>query len=265
MGSERYSRDSNKKKFIIYLRNRVKKGKKLSEASIKKYTEQSYNKIKADLGIDIYDLNNLDEIRELRFKVKDMEKGMSANRMYSSLLSNYLEFKEQDNVIENSDNDFDNDLDYIIEVERTIKKYKLFESTISEDNKPAERVMEIGLSYRRSPEIAAEALRNSNYRCEIDCEHKTFISKSTEYNYVEAHHIIPISFQNQFDVGIDCEANIVALCPNCHRKIHFGKDDAKERLLKVLWEKRVKDLNHRNINIEYNELLKMYRVDDCTR
>lgn len=75
-------------------------------------------------------------------------------------------------------------------------------------------------SIKRNPQKAINALKYANYKCEINPEHKSFISGSTGKEYVEAHHIIPLSQQCNYKKSLDVEANIVALCPNCHKKIH---------------------------------------------
>lgn len=40
-------------------------------------------------------------------------------------------------------------------------------------------------------------------------------------DFIEAHHIIPVSERR---AGSLCTENIVLLCPNCHREVHYGKN-----------------------------------------
>jgi 5-methylcytosine-specific restriction protein A len=47
---------------------------------------------------------------------------------------------------------------------------------------------------------------------------ETFKNKQDQ-NYLEAHHINFLS-----EGGKDQEDNLIALCPNCHRKAHFSKE-----------------------------------------
>lgn len=72
----------------------------------------------------------------------------------------------------------------------------------------------------RDPRTGRRALQLANFQCELDSEHKTFISNTNLENYVEAHHLIPIKYyySDEFKYSIDNDANIVALCPNCHNK-----------------------------------------------
>lgn len=58
-------------------------------------------------------------------------------------------------------------------------------------------------------------LKNSTLRCEC-CGEEAFLTEAGE-PYVEFHHLIPFHIAN----GPDHYLNLFALCPNCHRKLHF--------------------------------------------
>ena len=70
--------------------------------------------------------------------------------------------------------------------------------------------------------------------CELCGKYAPF---KTAYDepYLEIHHLITLS-----DDGPDTIYNTVALCPNCHKKMHFGKisTDSKEyiKLVKLMLE-----------------------------
>jgi len=53
------------------------------------------------------------------------------------------------------------------------------------------------------------------------CAEPTFITYN-ETPYLEFHHVIPFA-----EKGPDHYLNLIGICPNCHRKIHFSKQDAK--------------------------------------
>lgn len=53
------------------------------------------------------------------------------------------------------------------------------------------------------------------------CAEPTFITYN-ETPYLEFHHVIPFA-----EKGPDHYLNLIGICPNCHRKIHFAKQDAK--------------------------------------
>jgi len=78
------------------------------------------------------------------------------------------------------------------------------------------------------------ALQLANFQCEINKEHDTFISNATLRNYVESHHLVPMEFYNEFELSIDSEANIVALCHNCHRCLHHGRFEDKKNVVRKI-------------------------------
>lgn len=61
----------------------------------------------------------------------------------------------------------------------------------------------------------ARFIENDMLKCEC-CSKETFITNAGE-PYVEFHHLIPFNIAE----GPDHYLNLFALCPNCHRKIHF--------------------------------------------
>lgn len=76
--------------------------------------------------------------------------------------------------------------------------------------------------YKRDRTTEFHALQLADFKCEISKEHKSFIRKSTNQNYTEPHHLIPMAYSDKFKVSLDVEANIVSLCSTCHNHIHYG-------------------------------------------
>lgn len=113
-------------------------------------------------------------------------------------------------------------------------------------------------TYWRDPVVAANALCNANYKCEICTTHPTFIRRSNGKPYTEPHHLVPMSAQKDFSVSLDVENNVVSLCSNCHNQIHYGTDI--DSILKPLYEQRIESLKLVGIEITYNEIKKYYRV-----
>ena len=94
-------------------------------------------------------------------------------------------------------------------------------------------------------------------KCEC-CGHPTFITYKNE-SYMEYHHLIPF---NGFD-GPDHNLNILALCPMCHRKLHFLRREDKQTMYN-----NIADNNYSHLSIEdrlirlYNEhKLKSYQLE----
>jgi 5-methylcytosine-specific restriction enzyme A len=111
--------------------------------------------------------------------------------------------------------------------------------------------------YPRNPKVALNALQAAGYVCEGSEDHYTFKSV-TGRPYLECHHLIPVSLQHKFEVGLDVEENIVALCPSDHRLLHYGVGEDKVDLLKKLWELKHEGLMKRGINITIEEFLSIY-------
>lgn len=72
--------------------------------------------------------------------------------------------------------------------------------------------------YRRSEAVKEYALRRAEGVCEGCGEEAPFITNNGR-PYLEAYHIRRIS-----DVGPDHPRWVIALCPNCHRRVHHGRD-----------------------------------------
>jgi len=103
--------------------------------------------------------------------------------------------------------------------------------------------------------------KNGNYLCEYDNKHITFNAKSNNKNYVEAHHLVPFSERNRFDVSIDVTENIVCLCPNCHKKIHLAVDTERKDFIKNLFENRKDSLEKLGIKFDLKVLFKYYKLN----
>ena len=129
----------------------------------------------------------------------------------------------------------------------------------SEPEKPKERISIIkGAKHPpRNPLQGKVAAEKSNYECELDSTHKTFITPDN-LNYIEKHHLIPMKYYFDFkDYTIDHSFNIYTLCPVCHRQIHFGTDDDKKELIEKLFEKR-EDIYKEYYKIDLKSLISMY-------
>ncbi len=72
-------------------------------------------------------------------------------------------------------------------------------------------------SFNRNPDVVAEVLFKAKGVCEICKKEAPFINKSDNTPYLEVHHKQRLS-----DGGDDTVENAIALCPNCHRKQHYG-------------------------------------------
>jgi|GEM_PF-852023 len=113
----------------------------------------------------------------------------------------------------------------------------------------------------RDSRISKAALKHANYICEFATQsdnHESFIANCTKENYVEAHHLIPMKEQENFKHSLDNARNIVALCPNCHRMIHYSEQSVRKEKITEIFEKRKKDLDAYKITL--SDLYQMYNV-----
>ncbi|MBT2641617.1 HNH endonuclease [Bacillus sp. ISL-41] len=112
--------------------------------------------------------------------------------------------------------------------------------------------------WSRSNVIPKKAIMSADYKCELDDTHMYFTSKTTRENYVEAHHLIPMEFQDLFEKSLDVEANIISLCPVCHKKVHHATFDAKKLILENMYKKRKDRLKKCEIDTSLEELFSFY-------
>ncbi len=72
--------------------------------------------------------------------------------------------------------------------------------------------------YARRPDVRAWTLARAKGSCESCDQPAPFLTESGE-PYLEVHHLVTLA-----EGGPDTPDNTVALCPNCHRLLHFGAD-----------------------------------------
>lgn len=132
---------------------------------------------------------------------------------------------------------------------------RLPEGPISKSNKTCNRTKYSA----RSTAISSLGLEAANYSCAVDKNHRTFVNRTNGHNYVEAHHLVPLKHEDKFPFSLDVPENIVALCPNCHMKIHHADKDVVEKLLlNLLTAERKKKLKGRGLSVNNGKLLSLY-------
>ena len=82
-------------------------------------------------------------------------------------------------------------------------------------------------SYDRDPKVVAWVLKNSGGNCESCKKPAPFVKPGGDF-YLEVHHL-----RRLVDGGSDTVTNAVAVCPNCHRELHYGNE--RETVLKSLY------------------------------
>ena len=75
---------------------------------------------------------------------------------------------------------------------------------------------------------------------------------------MEAHHLIPLRMQHDFENSLDVVGNIVSICPNCHRLIHYGRDKDKKSFRTSLNKEKL--LKKFGIEVSPEELFGYYGI-----
>jgi 5-methylcytosine-specific restriction protein A len=185
---------------------------------------------------EINDLNQLLQVREILYADKDfIELNTRGNNMYSVGLNNYCKFAAGEDFLKLQDKI--SMLDVPMEVTTIIK---------NEHN-----------TWRRSGIIRTQVIEFAGYNCEINKDHKSFVAEKNKKPYMEGHHVIPMKLQSNFDKSLDVYANIICLCPICHRKIHYGLKEDRRLLMSQIYDNRSVRLEHSGIRLSKKEFVEI--------
>lgn len=83
-------------------------------------------------------------------------------------------------------------------------------------------------TYQRDAKVKAWVLKEANGKCEGCKQSAPFLSADGS-PYLEVHHLRQLA-----DGGSDTITNVAALCPNCHREMHYGMN--RDSLIKKLYD-----------------------------
>ncbi|WP_392564397.1 HNH endonuclease [Orbus wheelerorum] len=122
--------------------------------------------------------------------------------------------------------------------ERKIHKYsdqKLLAKIQKQNKKPGKRDVATP-QYIRSSELAEFVKRKAKGLCDLCHQTAPFFTQDN-IPYLECHHIVWLS-----QGGDDALKNTVALCPNCHRKMHIVKDEQDINALIHIAEEREQEV-----------------------
>lgn len=233
------------KQLEAYFRQYMMNVRKLSESSVNHYTQalRTVSRYLRDANLitgDVYSVDKLVELKALRAALKTIpefvDQDETGNRMYSAGLNRYIEFAELHQAKGAVEKEVDLKL-MDVEVVKPAKKPK------------------VTYGWNRDRVIVEQVLKADKYLCEIDPHHKTFIARKNDEMYLEGHHLIPISRQDDFAKSLDVYANIIGLCPNCHRQLHFGRKDEVRDILKGIYDLRADRFANSGINVSKDEFL----------
>ena len=153
-----------------------------------------------------------------------------------------------------------------IRLEKEIKRQNHLHRPFQEPLGPEPKLQGSSVSahaiYPRDIRKKANAIRKANFLCEISNNHPLFKSRTTHQNYVEGHHLIPLKQEDNFSFSLDIEANIVALCPHCHRLLHYWDKEEIKPILKQLFIQRKNLLASKGIHLTLEQLYAFYGSAD---
>lgn len=166
-----------------------------------------------------------------------------------------VEFEQKLNKQENIESELDNQLNNDLAKE-PISPLKSTTIVNKPKTIPSPVYIQGKKTYPRDKQVAINALLRSNHNCEVNSNHKTFISKYSDLPYMEAHHLIPLSYQDKFKYSLDVESNVTSLCSHCHNMIHYGLEQSG--IIETIYLKRKNDLLLTGIEVDLNELIDFY-------
>jgi 5-methylcytosine-specific restriction protein A len=94
----------------------------------------------------------------------------------------------------------------------------LRELALAAANLPSQGKSQARNVYQRSRDVRRYVLARANGQCEGCTCDAPFVRPDGD-PYLEPHHLRRLS-----DGGPDHPAHVIALCPNCHRRVHAGRD-----------------------------------------
>lgn len=203
-------------------------------------------------------------IQDFNINLIDEPETLVQTKTYEEFANEKLNDKE---IIETEDSDEEKDDKYIekiddinennVNTDVAVGAYKIApikhgKETVSE-------------KYKRNPLLGKIAIQNAYYCCEHNSRHETFLSAKTHKNFMEAHHLVPVKFQqkiwNEYEINVDCVENIVSLCPTCHRAFHNGTKEVKAEIIESIYEKLLPRYKSIGFDISLEEIKKLYKVN----
>lgn len=209
----------------------------VSDSSVRHYFDALNNisrrlKAKGLVQRDIYEVSDLEQLarmRDILYSDPDfVDMNERGRRMYSAGLNNYFRFAEGEGF-------------------RDIRNQVVI---LDVPVAPEAAIIVEHATWKRSGILRTQAIEMAGYSCEINADHQTFIAAHNRKPYMEGHHALPMNQQPNFNVSLDVYANIICLCPTCHRRIHHGLKEDRVDMAKQLFDARIPRLANCGIHID---------------
>lgn len=135
--------------------------------------------------------------------------------------------------------------EYVEEKKKQVKKLsidQLKNQAVKSSSKTSSYRHAISKQYTRNQSIARYTKLKANGICEL-CENPAPFSDKDGEPYLESHHVVWLERG-----GADSVDNTVALCPNCHKKMHIVEDENDFNKLITIARKRAKESGYGSAN-----------------
>lgn len=188
---------------------------------------------------DIYEVRDITELQRMKEVLLQDEDFVRLNSqghsMYSAGLNNYIKFAAG------------------VDFQKAISDVRVMDIPV-----PApQQTIVYTRKWSRQDIIRVQSIELAQYKCEIDAKHETFLVKANHKPYMEGHHAIPMHYQQQFSNSLDVYANVICLCPICHRKMHYGLDSERKVLLDRLYGERSDRLGNCGIDLSRKDFVSL--------
>ena len=121
--------------------------------------------------------------------------------------------------------EFNQEFEEEVEDKRGANREDLLNDAYNRGGKPGKSRVNTTV-FNRDPVIAAAVKERANGQCDL-CGQPAPFNNANGFPYLEEHHLVRLA-----DGGDDSIDNAVALCPNCHRKMHIVNDESDTETLK---------------------------------
>lgn len=218
-------------------------------------TASRYLREKSLIDGELFEIESLEKLKGLRDVLyadgSFIEQNLIGNNMYSVGLNHFVDFLGLETITDGAG-------ETLIERKNTVEHRVLTYEDIEKLDAPVEipeKEPKVVYGWNRDRVVVEQVLKADKRKCEIDPEHRTFVTRRNDEPYLEGHHLIQLSWQKEFGKSLDVYANIIGVCPNCHRQLHFGRRDEIRRILKPIYDLRAERLHRSGIDISKDEFL----------
>jgi len=210
--SQKYGMNKNSALDCIYVFQQMLNGQGYKRTINAYGTEYYLKNIEKDYGGNFLDLAISSVKKNLEYYE---EKGKSSQQKIQKILEIYSSRTKNWRTLEDVQMEFDREIKKSRSGTKESRKKRLRAQPPRSKPKTIQVLAQV---FIRNPDVVAEVLDRANGICERCGNPAPFMKAKDGSPYLEVHHKVQLA-----DDGEDTVENAIGLCPNCHRKLHFGK------------------------------------------